>query len=47
VRQSLQAAAEPKFMEPEEAMACIGAGATRGAMAGDQSLRKTRGTRIV
>lgn len=43
VRQSLQAAAEPKFMEPEELSAFIGAGATRGAMVGDQSLRKARG----
>jgi hypothetical protein len=42
VRQSLQAAAEPKFMEPEELTACIGAEATRGAMVGDQSLRKAR-----
>jgi len=39
VRQSLQAA---DVLSPEELSACIGAGATRGAMVGDQSLRKAR-----
>lgn len=42
MRQSLQAAAEPKFIEPEELSAFSGAGATRRAMVGDQSLRKAR-----
>ena len=39
VRQSLQAA---DVKSPEELSAFIGAGATRGAMMGDQSLRKAR-----
>jgi hypothetical protein len=39
-RQSLQAAAEPKFMEPEELSASDGAGAALGAMMGGQSQRK-------
>jgi hypothetical protein len=43
----LQAAAEPKFMEPEELSAFCGVGATRGAMMGDQSLRKAQGKVIV
>jgi hypothetical protein len=44
VRQSLQAA---DVQSPEELTAFIGAGATRGAMVGDQSLRKARGKVIV
>jgi len=47
VRQSLRTAAEPKFTEPEELSACSGAGATRGAMVGDQSQRKARSKVIV
>ncbi len=47
VRQSLQAAAEPKFMEPEELSAFSGTGATQGAMVVDQSLRKARKALIV
>lgn len=39
VRQSLQAA---DVKSPEELSVCIGAGATWGAMLGDQSLRKAR-----
>jgi hypothetical protein len=44
VRQSLQAA---DVQSPEELSASIGAGVTRGAMMGDQSLGKARSKFIV
>lgn len=44
MRQSLQAADEES---PEELTASIGAGVTRGAMMGDQSLGKARSKFIV
>jgi hypothetical protein len=44
LRQSIQAAAEPKFCEPEELSALRGVGVIRVAMMGEQSLLLSGGS---